>query len=841
MFIKSLEDFIGAHTIPVNKYNLIDLADRIESTLYPLGNKFSTTLLRQYGISIATLSTNISNHIKLSSQQIEYTNALTKYMIITTVGNIAMMQLTNPLIAAAIIYMDNFIASIVAEVVLNIIVSFMTSMIVEMIAESSAGMQPNNSSQMEAGMTGALGTLLGFPIFALHGNIISGLSKFTISISNILASVETSLATSAVVSKMYNQEFNIKDAAIAGVGMGAFSVLHSGVTHIYDYMRSIRGHNTENIELGNINTPTISKKNIINDVNSPIFDQVHIQNNKNIYIGDINNNHYILSNKLPVLDNIRFISMSHEVNYMGEFINHYVVQNNGEIHVFHSCDSDQFAGQLKGKEINRFITSVGDVAQTGRHIKGDFYYYERILDSNEDATYNRLPLGSSLIKGLSSMHNMDTQIDRNMSKQFKEAYKDKLYYREIKWGELGDKIVLDMSGGIFVNNNVKDTVLHKEIINGETYYVNKETKSRYTVDDINEIKTIYPIKDNLYFKKVHFDENNIIPTQREAKNAKEEFKDLKTNIEYQDIINSRKEYSTEELVISSSANIKVNKGKNTIISTSIEDDDNNYNLLYTQDKINIPTYQYKEDKNIARGGYINNSGESSNSSRNSNNNSNIINQKNKLDFILNDNNDSIYPSNIKRSNPFDINDQNKKVKNIDNNEIQINTYDTIAEQIRSAVKVIISERQDSSIEDINIEDIDSLLNINNIKLSRKQISSSLNKLKNEEFDRKYQVIESLNNNIDRNILNNNHAEELSSLHTLTDKITYATKVVLLRKIENLTNNNSASHIFLINSETGDQIMSFLSQYGIQLKTKQVTTALTRFKKENILQEIIRKN
>lgn len=53
--LSSFEDMIGFHMIPINKYNLIDLSNKLLSNLYPLDVIFESSFLREYGTSITDI------------------------------------------------------------------------------------------------------------------------------------------------------------------------------------------------------------------------------------------------------------------------------------------------------------------------------------------------------------------------------------------------------------------------------------------------------------------------------------------------------------------------------------------------------------------------------------------------------------------------------------------------------------------------------------------------------------------------------------------------------------------------------------------------------------------
>lgn len=488
--LSSFEDMIGFHMIPINKYNLIDLSNKLLSNLYPLDGIFESSFLREYGTSIAVMSSNINDQIHNSAIQIEYTNAVIKYTAITILLNMTIMGITDIIFSAIIANIDSILSRIALEGTLNVLNGFISAFAVELIAQKESNFYDENRLN-QASISGVLGGLFGFSIFTLHNSILNGIDKLISPVSNISASIETSVATSATMSKISNTSFNPGEAAISGAAMGLFAGAHG----IYNIFR-MDNVTHENIELDNIgnNISEDQIREIYRD--SSILDKIKIQNNKNLYIGDINNPRYHLSNRLPVLNNIRFISSPHEEGHLSEFIDKFTLYNNetynNEIIVFNSCGSSEFINQIINKDIPNFVLCRGDMIQTGKHIIGDFHYYSKVYQG-----YRHRSLGNDLIKGLA---NISPAAERdNIISKFDNAYQ-KWYYKPRKWGDSDNKIP-----------NIEDLRKTGEV--GEfTHYINDQDNNTYISHPA--------INDGIPMRSGLNDNNNIIPNELVAINNK---------------------------------------------------------------------------------------------------------------------------------------------------------------------------------------------------------------------------------------------------------------------------------------------------------------------------------
>lgn len=257
----SFERFIEEYRIPINTHNLINLANRFRTNMYPSHEEeeYNTNLfLRQFGTQIAAMSSTIDLQLQKTAFQIEYANITIEFTALLMVPSMIVMGFAS-FMSSAVVVLDNILLQIVAEATLNVFNGFISAFITNLLAQASiqsrnSGFdQDEHSSELaeltnQSWVAGALGGLFGYITFGLHNGLLNHFGSLVSSVSNVAASVETSLMTSAAVASKYNQKFDINEAAISGAVMGAVT-LPFGVINAVDYVSQHWPHNR--VHIGN--------------------------------------------------------------------------------------------------------------------------------------------------------------------------------------------------------------------------------------------------------------------------------------------------------------------------------------------------------------------------------------------------------------------------------------------------------------------------------------------------------------------------------------------------------------------------------------------------------------
>lgn len=409
MVFISIKDIIMGHQIPINKYNLMNLGDKFKTLAYPLERESfkSTILARHYSVQIASMSSVIEAQLKSTATQIEYTNATVKYTAIVMSTSMLFSLLYGGLDFASLFkiqYYDYVLTQIVAESVSNILEGWILAVAIDGITQRSLHID-DKGLRNESWSAGALGSVFGLPIFMLHNTITNTLAnKLLTPISNTAAAVETSIATSAAVSKIYNQKFDLKEATISGVGMGAFSMVHTALT----YGREPLKYNDLEDDYDNVMWGTDVEfykekrleeyQQVIDNVfkNSNIRNQIHITKGNpnitshNIFIGDKNSEHYQLAKSFPRIHNLISVH-THEIDHLNEFIRYakYDLRPASATFLFHSSNSYRSIGHAINNKFESFIITTKPIEQTGKYIIGDYYHFTKIEDDIIENTTNK--------------------------------------------------------------------------------------------------------------------------------------------------------------------------------------------------------------------------------------------------------------------------------------------------------------------------------------------------------------------------------------------------------------------------------------------------------------------
>lgn len=202
----TLENLITTYRIPINIRNLINLAHRFRTNMYPihLGERPNFThFLRECGIQISTISSVIDMQLQKTAFQVEYTNATVTYTIILMIPSVIIVSITS-FFLSPIALIESILTQIVVESVFSVITGWLSALIVDDFAQKEIRLKNTEFDEDKYGselkelthqswVAGALGGLFGYITFGLHNGFLNHLGTLVSSASNVAASVETSL------------------------------------------------------------------------------------------------------------------------------------------------------------------------------------------------------------------------------------------------------------------------------------------------------------------------------------------------------------------------------------------------------------------------------------------------------------------------------------------------------------------------------------------------------------------------------------------------------------------------------------------------------------------------